>query len=61
VFEGIFSTVPFCDVILADIMTSFAKVLGDVWISTGLLIGIDTQNKYGGYWGVPLLTAYASL
>lgn len=54
-FDGLYSTVPFCDVILADVLTSFAKVLGDVWISAGLLIGADTKNRWGGYWGVPLL------
>ncbi|KAJ3130614.1 hypothetical protein HK100_007858, partial [Physocladia obscura] len=29
-FGGLTSTVPFCDVILADILTSFSKVLGDL-------------------------------
>ncbi|KAG8871139.1 hypothetical protein FRB98_001013 [Tulasnella sp. 332] len=28
----------FCDVILADILTSFAKVLGDIWVSTNMLM-----------------------
>jgi hypothetical protein len=27
------SPIFFCDVILADILTSFAKVLGDLWVS----------------------------
>ncbi|KAG8995278.1 hypothetical protein FRB93_001172 [Tulasnella sp. JGI-2019a] len=28
----------FCDVILADIFTSFAKVLGDIWVSINMLM-----------------------
>jgi hypothetical protein len=28
----------FCDVITADVLTSFAKVLGDIWISTIVLL-----------------------
>jgi hypothetical protein len=55
-FDGLWSPVPFCDVILADILTSYAKVLGDVWICVGLLVGQDTRESWGGHWGVPLLT-----
>jgi hypothetical protein len=36
----------FCDVILADILTSFAKVLGDLWISTcQIVMGGITQGR----------------
>lgn len=56
--EGLYSPVYFCDVILADILTSFAKVMGDTWIVTGLLVGKDTRQAWGGHWGIPLLTLY---
>ena len=36
----------FCDVILADILTSFAKVLGDLWISAcQIVMGGITQGR----------------
>lgn len=56
----------FCDVILADILTSFAKVLGDLWISTcqivngGITQGRVRQHGSANYitlamvWYVPL-------
>jgi len=41
-YRCLFSTsdepIHFCDVITADILTSFAKVLGDVWISLVILL-----------------------
>lgn len=42
----------FCDVILADILTSFAKVLGDLWISAcQIWRGGITQGRVGqGGW-----------
>jgi len=45
----------FCDVILADILTSFAKVLGDLWISAcqivngGITQGRVRQNGWANY------------
>lgn len=56
-FEGIHSTVPFCDVILADVLTSFAKVLGDVWISISLLFDKNARHSWSGRFGVPMFTA----
>ncbi|KAM0751604.1 EXS-domain-containing protein [Meredithblackwellia eburnea MCA 4105] len=40
-----FRLVPFCDIILADILTSSAKVLGDVWVSGCLLFTVT--KKFG--------------
>lgn len=34
--EGLTAPVPFCDVVMADVMTSFAKVMGDCWVSACL-------------------------
>lgn len=45
----------FSDVILADILTSFAKVLGDLWISTiqiwcgGITQGRVSQRGWSNY------------
>ncbi|KAI9096978.1 EXS family-domain-containing protein [Phlyctochytrium arcticum] len=42
VLGGLASAVPFCDVILADILTSFSKIMGDLQIVfTDLVIGGD--------------------
>ncbi|GAA5969947.1 hypothetical protein JCM3765_002318 [Sporobolomyces pararoseus] len=63
VSPNLFKTVPFCDVILADILTSSAKVLGDVWLAACYLItpvGIKEENgksSCGRIWGVPLMVA----
>lgn len=54
-FDGLFSPVPFCDVLTADILTSFAKVLGDVWVSVGLLFHPDVSPDH---WGVPLFIRF---
>lgn len=32
------SPIYFCDVVLADILTSFAKVIGDVWLSSCMIL-----------------------
>lgn len=46
------SPIFFCDVILADILTSFAKVLGDLWVSAcqlwsgGITQGRVTQSGW---------------
>ncbi|KAG8967874.1 hypothetical protein FRC03_009161 [Tulasnella sp. 419] len=51
----------FCDVILADIFTSFAKVLGDIWVSTkmmlpgGSLFWAITDVRGWSEWIVPAL------
>lgn len=54
----------FCDVITADIFTSFAKVIGDLWVSSCLVFGghISASQLEGagsgmGYWVVPLMTS----
>jgi hypothetical protein len=58
--------VPFSDVILADILTSSAKVLGDVWVSGCLLLTASERFGLGGelgggggarVWMVPLMTS----
>jgi hypothetical protein len=49
------SPVYFCDVILADILTSFAKVLGDLWVSScqiwrgGITEGRVAQSGWSRY------------
>jgi hypothetical protein len=49
------SPIFFCDVILADILTSFAKVLGDLWISAcqiwngGITQGRKSQSGWANY------------
>lgn len=60
---NLFKTVPFSDVILADILTSSAKVLGDVWLAACYIvtpIGVKEENgksSCGRIWGVPLMVA----
>ncbi|GAA5895545.1 hypothetical protein JCM5296_006793 [Sporobolomyces johnsonii] len=53
--------VPFCDVILADILTSSAKVLGDVWLAGCFLVGGTgvkaAGDSCGRVWGVPFMTS----
>jgi hypothetical protein len=63
---SISSPVYFCDVILADILTSFAKVLGDLWVSAcqiwwgGITEGRVAQSGWSRYitlamvWYVPV-------
>ncbi|KAM0793040.1 hypothetical protein ACM66B_000529 [Microbotryomycetes sp. NB124-2] len=43
VLGSIYSPVPFSDIILADILTSSAKVLGDVWSSGCMLFSATTK------------------
>ncbi|GAA5911994.1 hypothetical protein JCM6882_004736 [Rhodosporidiobolus microsporus] len=62
VSPAIFRPVPFCDIILADILTSSAKVLGDVWVAGCLLFkGLDAlkhgNDSCGRVWGVPIMTS----
>lgn len=62
-FSGLYAAVPFCDILLADILTSSAKVLGDVWVAGTRLVGPDElveANLPGSShrWMVPLITAY---
>jgi len=60
---NLFKTVPFSDVILADILTSSAKVLGDVWLAACYLMtpsGVKEEaakSSCGRIWGVPLMVA----
>jgi len=70
VSPNLFKTVPFSDVILADILTSSAKVLGDVWLAGCLLYSSASVSSRGGskeelggggcgrIWGVPLMVSY---
>ncbi|GAA5853360.1 hypothetical protein JCM8547_002427 [Rhodosporidiobolus lusitaniae] len=63
VSPALYRPVPFCDIILADILTSSAKVLGDVWVAGCLLIkGVEASRRGGSdscgrVWGVPLMTS----
>lgn len=46
---GLSDPVPFCDVLFADIMTSFSRVFGDLkWIMADLLLSIDTETALAG-------------
>lgn len=52
-YRCLFSTpaqpIHFCDVIAADVLTSFAKVLGDIWISVLLLLpGGSLKSAFPG-------------
>lgn len=51
-FPSLDAPIFFSDVILADILTSFAKVLGDLWVSTvQIWSGGITQGRVGqGGW-----------
>jgi EXS family len=54
----------FSDVIFADIFTSYAKVLGDVWLSLYMLLPggslLTPPTQYGWYrWVLPTLMRYA--
>ncbi|BGP13035.1 protein-ER retention protein [Rhodosporidiobolus nylandii] len=57
----LYRAVPFCDIILADILTSSAKVLGDVWVAGCLLVkGVEVSkgaDACGRVWGVPIMTS----
>lgn len=48
IFSPLYSAVPFSDIILADILTSSAKVLGDVWVSGCLLFTVTQRFGMGG-------------
>ncbi|KAK4702935.1 hypothetical protein P7C70_g3281, partial [Phenoliferia sp. Uapishka_3] len=48
IFSSLYSAVPFSDIILADILTSSAKVLGDVWVSGCLLFTVTQRFGMGG-------------
>lgn len=56
------AAVPFCDIILADILTSSAKVLGDVWIAGCLVVegrGVQlVADECKRVWGVPFMTRF---
>ncbi|GAA5844980.1 hypothetical protein JCM3766R1_004836 [Sporobolomyces carnicolor] len=54
VSPNLFKPVPFSDVILADILTSSAKVLGDVWLAGCYLASSKGESRI---WGVPLMVA----
>ncbi|GAA95435.1 uncharacterized protein L969DRAFT_92571 [Mixia osmundae IAM 14324] len=55
--DGLYSSVPFCDVIFADILTSYAKVLGDVWVCTSIMFGREATDAIGGRWAVAIMTS----
>lgn len=65
ILSSLYSAVPFSDIILADILTSSAKVLGDVWVSGCLLFTVTERFGLGGItdddgcarvWMVPVMT-----
>jgi len=56
----------FGDIMLADILTSYAKVLGDLWVTGCMFLGgISATGKpdraCGGKFAVPLVIRYDSL
>ncbi|GAA5945190.1 Erd1p [Sporobolomyces koalae] len=61
VSPNLFNPVPFCDVILADILTSSAKVLGDVWLAACFIYSAGAReiakSACGRIWGVPLMVS----
>ena len=55
----------FCDIVLADILTSFAKVIGDVWLSLCMILPggsllVFPQQEGWSRLMVPVLMRYAS-
>lgn len=66
VLGPLYSPVPFSDIILADILTSSAKVLGDLWVSGCVLFtatktfGVgstdDLDEACARVWMVPVMT-----
>ncbi|CAG8652442.1 7498_t:CDS:2 [Acaulospora morrowiae] len=62
IFSGLKQEVHFSDVILADIMTSYAKVLGDLYVAGCILLFYDvdqggfSENKGYSYIIAPLFT-----
>lgn len=62
-FSGFKSEVTFADVILADILTSFARVFGDLAVSLCLMFldrdGTNPDACYGSI-VVPIMTRYRS-
>lgn len=62
VSDSIFRPVPFCDVILADVLTSFARVLADFWVCICIVLFIthgedDSLVEQYRNLGVPIITA----
>lgn len=62
VTDSIFRPVPFCDVILADVLTSFARVLADFWVCICIVLFInfgedDSLVEQYRNLGVPIITA----
>jgi len=55
--DSITRPVAFCDVILADILTSFAKVLGDVWVCVCSILGMEDEAAGFKDLGVPFMIA----
>jgi EXS family len=55
----------FGDIMLADILTSYAKVLGDLWVTGCMFLGgISAMSKpdraCGGKFAVPFVIRYVS-
>ncbi|CAG8590052.1 9854_t:CDS:2, partial [Gigaspora rosea] len=60
IFSGFDSDVYFCDKILADIMTSYAKVFGDLYVTMCILFIYNEGpigDKYYSYVIAPLFTS----
>ncbi|KAI9365553.1 EXS family-domain-containing protein [Zopfochytrium polystomum] len=45
--EGIDARVPFCDVVLADVLTSFSRVLGDLHLAVADLLQVEPADAGG--------------
>ncbi|CAJ0879769.1 4149_t:CDS:2, partial [Entrophospora sp. SA101] len=64
IFSGFGSEVYFSDVIMADILTSFAKVLGDLYVTGCILLFYDVEqsgasgNRCYSYIIAPMLTRF---
>ncbi|KAF8477485.1 EXS family-domain-containing protein [Kalaharituber pfeilii] len=65
---GLDTDLRFADILLADVITSYAKVLGDTYIlicmsvvARGHAITARPDRQCGGSWGVPLVMAFPSL
>ena len=56
--DGIFQPVAFCDVILADVLTTFAKILGDLWVCVCMILNLNDADESGyKQIGVPIMIA----
>ena len=57
------SSIYFSDIVLADIFTSYAKVIGDLWIAGRILLPGGSLTKWPEehglfYWVIPFLMRF---